>query len=84
MSIALKNLFNLLKVGGFFCLIVGKNKSRIGGKDTIIDTPHFLSLISQKIGYLIYELIPLETYQRYDIHLKNSIDQETLIILKKP
>jgi len=83
MFIALKNIYSILKEGSFFCLIVGKNKSRIGGKDTIIDTPYFLSLISQKIGYFIHELIPLETYQRYDVHLKNSIDQETLMILKK-
>jgi DNA modification methylase len=83
MSIALRNLYYILRTGGIFCLIVGKNKSRIGGKDTIIDTPYFLSLISKKIGYSVQELIPLETYQRYDVHLKNSIDQETLVVLKK-
>ena len=83
MYTAFKNLYYILRTGGIFCLIVGKNKSRIGGKDTIIDTPYFLSLISQKTGYSVQELIPLETYQRYNVHLKNSIDQETLIVLKK-
>jgi site-specific DNA-methyltransferase (cytosine-N4-specific) len=83
MHIAFRNLCFLLKKGGDFCLIVGKNKSRIGGKDTIIDTPYFLSLIAEKAGYSIQEFIPLETYQRYEAHLKNSIDQEILIVLRK-
>jgi len=83
MFISLKNLQYILKRNGYFCLILGKNRTRIGGKETIIDTPYFLSLISQKVGYSLQELIPLETYQRYEIHLKNSIDQETLIVLQK-
>ena len=83
MFVAFNNLHSVLKEEGLFCLIVGKNRSRIGGIDNIIDTPYFLSLISKKIGYSVQELIPLETYQRYSVHLKNSIDQESLIILKK-
>jgi site-specific DNA-methyltransferase (cytosine-N4-specific) len=83
MYISLENLHYILKKKGYFCLILGKNRTRIGGKETIIDTPYFLSLISQKVGYSFQELIPLETYQRYDIHLKNSIDQESLIVLQK-
>jgi hypothetical protein len=83
MHIAFKNLYFLLKKSSYFCLIVGKNKSGIGGKNTIIDTPYFLSLVSEKAGYSIQELIPLEAYQRYETHLKNGIDQETLIVLKK-
>jgi site-specific DNA-methyltransferase (cytosine-N4-specific) len=73
-----------IKKGGYYCLIVGKNRSRIGNKDTIIDTPHYLSIIAESVGYSVKGMIPLETYQRYDVHLKNSIDKETLIILRKP
>lgn len=84
MHLMFLNLYSLLKSNAYFCLIVGTNLTRIGGVETIINTPEFLSIIAKEIGFEIVELIPLETYQRYELHAKNAINKETMIVLRKP
>lgn len=74
---------NLLKPSAKYALVVGNNKTTIGGQTTIIDTPQLLSIIAANHGWIVDELIPLQTYQRYGLNMKNAINHETLIILKK-
>lgn len=82
MSNMFSAVYSLLKNDSKYCLIVGYNKTKIGG-DTLIDTPYFLSKEAERIGFLVEEILPLEAYQRYDLHKKNAITSEALIILKK-
>ncbi len=77
-----ESVYSVLKEGAYYCLIVGYNKTKIGG-DTLIDTPHFLSVEAERIGFHLKEILSLETYQRYDLHQKNSITSEALIVLQK-
>ena len=74
---------NLLKPYAKYALLVGNNKTTIGGRTTMIDTPRLLSIIAADYGWDVDELIPLQTYQRYGLNMKNAINHETLIILKK-
>lgn len=73
----------LLNERAKYALVVGNNKTTIGGKTTVIDTPQLLSAIATNCGWTTEELIPLQTYQRYGLNSKNAINQETLVILKK-
>ena len=82
MSKMFEAVHNLLKKGANYCLIVGYNKTRIGG-DTLIDTPYFLSKEAERIGFKVEEIMPLEAYQRFDLHQKNAITSEALIVLTK-
>lgn len=82
MSKMFEVVHNLLKKGANYCLIVGYNKTRIGG-DTLIDTPYFLSKEAERIGFKVEEIMPLEAYQRFDLHQKNAITSEALIVLTK-
>ncbi|MPN19408.1 hypothetical protein SDC9_166777 [bioreactor metagenome] len=66
-----------------FGLIVGNNRTTIGGKKYQIDTPYLLSLLARDCGWNIDELLQLQTYKRYGINSKNAINSETLIVLHK-
>lgn len=77
------NLLGLIKDGGKFGLILGNNKTTIGGSKRIIDTPRLLSLIAHDCGWNVDELFPLQTYKRYGVNSRNAINSETLIILHK-
>lgn len=83
----MKSMFNnlslIIKKDGYYCLIVGHNKSTISGKTFNVDTPKLLSILAENCGWNVCELIPLQTYKRYGLNVNNSINHETLIILKK-
>lgn len=76
-------VYKVLKPGAYYCLVVGHNKTTIGGK-TLIDTPTLLCNEAGECGFTISEIVPLETYQRYGIHAQNAITNESLIVLQKP
>ena len=82
MSNMFSAVYSLLKANSKYCLIVGYNRTKIGG-DTLIDTPYFLSKEAERIGFHVEEILPLEAYQRYDLHQKNAITSEALIVLTK-
>jgi len=77
------NTYGVLKKKGKFALVVGNNKTTIGGKTHVIDTPYWLAKLSESSGWKVDELLPLQTYKRYGINSKNAINSETLIILQK-
>lgn len=69
--------------GSPFALIVGQNKTTLGGQPFIINTPNLLVDIAESNNYILNEIIDLNTYQRFDVHKDNSIKSESLIILKR-
>jgi SAM-dependent methyltransferase len=73
----------LLKPGAPFALVVGPNRTWLGGQSFVIDTPHLLSLLAESKGFRAHESVGLDTYQRYDVHQANSIRSETLIVLRR-
>ena len=74
---------NLLKSGGKFGLIVGHNKTTLGGTEFLLDTPNYLVSIAKCIGWEFNENIELEPFRRYGKHSKNSGKRENLIILSR-
>ena len=81
MSQMFDNVHRMLRIGAYYCLVVGYNKTSIG-ESQIIDTPALLAEEARMRGFKLEEIIPLETYQRYGLHAKQSITGEALIILK--
>lgn len=65
-------------------LVVGGNRTTLGGKEYVIDTPRLLADVAQHVGYGVDEVRPMETYFRYDLHSKNSIRGESLVVLRSP
>lgn len=78
-----KNLHPYFKKDAWFALIVGHNSTTLGNKSFSIDTPRLLIDIAKSTGWYLNRYINLDTYQRYDIHSTNSINDESLVILRK-
>lgn len=83
MQLMFKNLLPYFKVNAPYALIVGHNHTTLGGKRFDIDTPKLLVEIAKHVGWTHENSIELQTYQRYGIHHKNAVKNETLIILRK-
>jgi len=71
------------QVGAPFALIVGSNHSSIGGARKEIDTPQLLLGLANETGWEIQTQVALEVYQRYGIHSANSVQSESLIVLRR-
>lgn len=72
----------VLRPGARYVLVVGPNRTRLGGHEFTIDTAKWLCLIAEERGFQQIEALELDTYQRYDVHQANSIRSETLLILE--
>lgn len=84
MQLMFKNLLPYFKSNAPYALIVGHNHTTLGGKKFDINTPELLVDIAKNVGWIHQESMELQTYQRYGIHHKNAVKNETLIIFRKP
>lgn len=76
------NVKPMLKQNGLYGLVVGHNKTTLGGTEYCIDTPYLLAVLAEDCGWKVEELFPLQTYKRYGLNAKNAINKETLVILR--
>ena len=72
----------LVRPAAPFALIVGCNRTVLGGHRFDIDTPQHLTRIAATRGWRHAETIPLQTYQRYGYHMNNAIRAEALVVLE--
>jgi len=84
MGKVLINVAKVTKPGGSFVLIVGRNRTILGGRPFLVNTPQLLAESAELHGWSLVEAIELDTYQRFDMHQRNSIRSETMLILKTP
>ena len=63
--------------------VVGATHTTLGGQRFDIDAPTGLASIAEDLGFGITEVIPLQTYQRYGLHQKNSIQAENLLMCRQ-
>jgi site-specific DNA-methyltransferase (cytosine-N4-specific) len=74
-----------MKRGAKFALIVGHNHTTLGGIRYEINTPLHLANLAQATGWVLDEMLPLQTYKRYDgYHVNNAVGAETLLLLRNP
>jgi site-specific DNA-methyltransferase (cytosine-N4-specific) len=83
MQTVFENLIHLFKAQAPFALVVGHNHTVIGGQRYDINTPRLLADVAIRRGWVHKESIPLQTYQRYDLHSSNAVKQETLLVLRR-
>jgi site-specific DNA-methyltransferase (cytosine-N4-specific) len=77
-----ESMRKVIRRDGKYALLVGFNKTTLNGSEVLIDTPQFLASVAASRGWTIEETHNFETYQRFDIHKKNSIRREVLLILR--
>jgi len=73
----------LLRKRGQFALVVGRNQTVLGGTRFLIDTPSLLASLASYNGWVTEETVGLQTYHRYGLHQRNSVNAEDLIILRR-
>jgi SAM-dependent methyltransferase len=73
----------VIKKGGRYALVVGRNATELQGENVVIDTPQLLADTAASRGWEVEEMTPFETYQRFDVHQSNSIRAEILLILRR-
>lgn len=74
----------LVKPGGKVALVVGPTKTTLSGREYVIDTPRHLIAIGVHCGLAESFALKMDTYQRYDLHQRNSIASEMLTVLEAP
>ena len=73
-----------LRKGGWMAFIIGPNRTSLGGKDFLIDTPTLLAATGTHVGLELCEIHELNAYSRYDAHSRNSIREERLLVMRRP
>lgn len=76
------SIAKIVRSGGRYALLVGRNTTTLRGQRIQIDTPELLAEIAAERGWCLEEMLPLQTYHRFDVHRSNSIREEVLIILR--
>jgi site-specific DNA-methyltransferase (cytosine-N4-specific) len=84
MARVFRRVRSVIRRGGCFALVVGRNRSLLGGKSVLIDTPKLLLDVAFSTGWRPSMRIELNTYQRFDVHQRNSIRNECLIVARSP
>ena len=73
-----------LTKGGWLAFIVGPNRTTLGGVKFLIDTPALLAATGRHVGLQLRKMHELNAYSRYDIHSRNSIRKERLLVMQRP
>ena len=71
-----------MRDGSPYALVVGGNHTVLGGRRFDIDTPAHLASLAEANGWRTREILPLQTYQRYGLHMNNAVANEALVILE--
>ena len=73
-----------LNKGGWLAFVLGSNRTSLGGVEFLIDTPALLAATGRQVGLQLIEMHKLDAYSRYDVHSRNSIREERLLIMQRP
>lgn len=76
------NVRSVTREGGYFALVVGRNQTKLRDQSFVIDTPSLLADLAPASGWHVRSLIKMDTYQRFDVHSRNSIRSESLLVLR--
>lgn len=84
MTHAMEQCRRHLRAGGWLVFVVGPNRTSLGGEDFLIDTPALLAATGERVGLELMEMHELDTYRRFDVHRRNSIREERLVVMRRP
>jgi tRNA G10 N-methylase Trm11 len=82
MALFFRSIRRALRPGGYAALVVGTNRTTLANKEFVIDTPRLLADVGVHMGLNRDATRRMDTYPRYDLHQKNSIESEMLIVLQ--
>jgi hypothetical protein len=80
MAAFFRSLRPAMRPGANVALVVGPSRTTLSGREYTVDTPSLLSAVACRYGYGLKLTVAMDTYQRFDLHQRNSIDSETLSV----
>lgn len=83
MRLSMSEVYRVLKPGAKFALIVGNNITTAGDERVEILTDRYLELIGESLGMRLIEKLHISVTTEDLAHIKNSIRDNTLLILEK-
>ena len=83
MGRAMTTWANVLSPGESAVLIVGHNRTTAGGERVDIATPELLAEVATTCGFVVSEVIKLETWPRYGLHSANGVAGEDALVLSR-
>lgn len=84
MRLVFEGLCRLLRNNAPLVFIVGPNKTTLGDRDFIIETPKLLADLAASCGLTFQYGQLLESYHRFDVHQANSIRSESMLVFRRP
>ena len=82
MQMMFVNVRAVVSPGVPFALVVGSNRTTLGGHEYCVNTPQHLANIASESGWVFEKMINLEAYQRFGLHAANGINLESLVMLR--
>jgi len=83
MKLALEQINQVLKSNRYVYMVVGNNRTTAGDELIKIPTDEFIGITAEKVGFKFERKICLEVQKSYSIHSKNSINTESILVLRK-
>lgn len=83
MLLVLEELYNVEENSAKNYWVLGPNKVKIHEDWFFIDTPNIVGELAKQAGFKDVSVESVQAYPRYNIHSKNSIDKESILIFKK-
>lgn len=83
MSRVMNTLNQVVKVGGYICIVIGDTKTTTGIETVIIKTTKVLRETGMNLGWKLANDIPISvTVEKY-LHMNNSITENNILIFRK-
>ena len=83
MAQVLHNVAEVTGPGSSLALGGGRNRTTLGGESVLIDTPVLLADVAARAGWRLIDIVEMNTYHRFDIHSRNSIRAESLVLMER-
>ena len=80
---SMKQTSNVIKHDKYFFMVVGGNRTIAGGEEILIPTDDFIGLVAENNGFELTKKISMSVPKSYMIHSKNSINTESILVLRK-
>jgi len=83
MNESVREINYVLKPNKYLFMVIGANRTVAGGEEILIPTNDYLAIIAEKNGFELIQKIEMTVQKSYMIHSRNSINNESILILRK-
>ncbi len=83
MSDVLNTLDNVVKTGGYICIVIGDTKTTTGTEEVVIRTTEVLRETGRYLGWSLIRDIPISVTVEQYVHMKNSITENNILVFQK-